>query len=63
MEITITDIKKNITGDFNKRATNTAVTVLLENLHQSTDLEMTVINQAYWISRSTRSKDKSFAYV
>lgn len=35
MEITITEIKKNTTGDFTKRATNTAVVILLENLHQN----------------------------
>lgn len=46
MEITITEIKKSITGDFTKRATNTAVAVLLENLHQYTDLVVTIVNQA-----------------
>lgn len=53
--------KKNITGDINKRVTNTAVAVLLENLNQNADLVVAIINQAYWISDSTRCKDKSFA--
>lgn len=46
MEITITEIKKNTTGDFTKRATNTAVVILLENLHQNTDLVVASNNRS-----------------
>lgn len=55
--------KNKITGDIIKRVTNPPVAVLLENLHQNTDLVVTIINQACWISDSTRSKDKCFACV